>query len=389
MIKVSMATKKEIIKEHKKRYIKASKKEKGQILSDVCNTTGLSRDRATRLLNGSAIAKKANIKGSKRGRKTIYTYEVLTALRVIWALMDFACGKRMAAGINNFLDALERHGELNYEADIVDKLKKISPATIDRLLKKDKANNCLKGKSTTKPGTLLKQDIQIRLGNEWDENKPGFVEIDLVAHCGGTTAGEYVNTLDVTDICTGWTETRAVINKASKHVFEALMFIELQAPYDYLGIDSDNGKEFINQHLYRYCKENKICFTRSRPHRSNDNCHVEQKNWMVVRRNLGYDRFEGQNSVDLMNEYYQCLRLYSNFFLPQTKLLKKERKDAKVKKIYDNYATPYQRMLMSKHISKEVKANLTKTYLSLNPLKLKQEMSTIQDKLFDIAIPWR
>jgi len=388
MVKISMATKREIIEKHKGRYLKANKKDKGQILDEVCNITGLSRNRTLRLLNGSIKMTNRKVKDG-RGRKPIYTEEVKAALRIIWTLMDFACGKRLAAGMNNFIDALKRHNEFDFNEDIEHRLRIISPATIDRILRPHKDAIYFKGKSTTKPGTLLKHQIPVRLGNQWDEDKPGFVEIDLVAHCGPTTAGEYVNTLDVTDICTGWTETRAVINKARAHVFDALMFIEGQAPFNYLGIDSDNGKEFINNHLYSYCKENDIAFTRTRAYRKNDNCHVEQKNWAVVRRHIGYDRYEGQLAVDLMNDYYENLRLYLNFFLPQTKIIDKTYDGAKVKKHYEKYLTPYQRVLNSDDIDKVTKEELTKVYLTLNPVKLKTDMMEILEELRKLATPWQ
>lgn len=384
-----MKTKKEIITKHQIRYKKASKKEKTQILNEVSNTTGLSRNRTIRLLNGSANKKNAFHKKHKQGRKTVYNKDVATLLEKIWILMDFACGKRLKAGINPFLDALLRHGELQFEDDIINKLRIISASSIDRLLKSPKAKLNFKGKSTTKPGTLLKKDIPIRLGNEWDDAVPGFVEIDLVAHCGSTTAGDYVNTLCITDICTGWTETYAILNKAQKHVFNALIDAEQNFPFDYKGIDSDNGSEFINNILYRYCKEHNICFTRSRPNKKNDNAHVEQKNWAVVRKNIGYNRYEGNKAVNLLNRYYQCLSLYSNYFLPQTKLIKKYHNGVRVIKVYEDYLTPYQRVLNSNLIPLSKKEKLTKTFLSLNPVSLKKEMSDILNQLKNIAIPWQ
>jgi hypothetical protein len=212
------------------------------------------------------------------------------------------------------------------------------------------------------------------LGSEWDDAVPGYVEIDLVAHCGSTAAGDYVNTLDVTDICTGWTETAAVLNKAQRHVFNALLDIENRLPFPLRGIDSDNGSEFINGHLYRYCRQKGIVFTRSRPYKKNDGCHVEQKNWNVVRRNIGYGRYEGKAAVGIMNDYYALLRQYSNFFLPQTKLIGKTRDGARVRKLYDIPKTPYRRLLESDCISECVRASLTEMYVSINPARLKRDM---------------
>jgi hypothetical protein len=216
-------------------------------------------------------------KKRKPGRAPKYDAAFAVALEKIWTHMDFACGRRLVAGMVDMLTALQNCGEFEANEEILAKLKTVSAATADRLLAKAKKGLVIKGKSTTKPGTLLKKDITIRMGGEWDDAVPGFVEIDLVAHCGESTAGDYVNTLDVTDICTGWTETAAILNKAQIHVSNALKDIETRQPFEYKGIDSDNGSEFINHHLYRWCKKRGIVFTRSRPYKKNDNCHVEQK----------------------------------------------------------------------------------------------------------------
>lgn len=205
---------------------------------------------------------------------------------------------------------------------------------------------------------------------------------------GDTTAGDYVNTLDVTDICTGWTETGAVLNKARKHVFERLMDIEYQLPFPYTGIDSDNGSEFINAHLYKYCSENNICFTRSRPYTKNDNCHVEQKNWALIRRNVGYSRYEGEEAVNRLNKYYQKLRLHFNFFLPQTKLISRHRDKSKVHKKYETPKTPYLRVMESIHVSDNVKKELTDVFMTLNPVTLKKDMVMLLSSLKEIRIPW-
>ena len=381
-----MKARNEIIERYKKTYKKSTKKKKQLIINTICESTGLSRDRVARLLRSPNFNYKS--KKRKSGRKTFYDKEVLYALQKLWKLLDFACGKRLKQAIPPMIDALERHNEIIFDQSLKDKLLKISPATIDRLLKHSKTGLAFKGKSTTKPGSLLKKNIPLRLGNQWDDAIPGFVEIDLVAHCGDTTAGDYVNTLDVTDISTGWTETRAVLNKSQKHTFDALMAIKLNLPFPYRGIDSDNGGEFINDHLFDFCISNNICFTRSRPHKSNDNCHVEQKNWAVVRRNIGYDRYEGKKAVDTLNVYYDQLRLYTNFFLPQTKLISRERVNAKIVKKYEIPKTPYQRVLESEHIDEGVKKQLTEQFLMLNPISIKKDMVKTLEVLKTQAIPW-
>jgi hypothetical protein len=380
-----MKARNEVIDKHKNKYKKSSKKEKGTILDSVCLSTGLSRDRAARLLSGNDILRhKESLK--KRGRKTIYKSDVYLPLRKIWAHMDCVCGKRLAAGMGDMLDALMKFGEIECTEDVEKKLRSMSAATMDRLLVNDRERLMLRGISTTKPGTLLKKDIPLRLGTEWDDAIPGYVEIDLVAHCGASTAGEYINTLDVTDISTGWTEPIGVINKAQKHVFEGLMFVEERQPFPYLGIDSDNGAEFINAHLYRYCRDAKISFTRSRPYKKNDGCHVEQKNWSLVRRNIGYARYEGKAALKLLNEYYALLRLHVNFFLPSAKLISKKRDGARIIKKYDTPTTPYKRVLASEYIPEDEKKRLTELYQTLNPAALMRDMKRLYKELYKLGM---
>lgn len=387
MAKVSMKARIEVISKHMTEYRKGSKKEKGKILNIVCGSTGLSRDRAARLLRSNTKRKSTSKSTGKHGRNRIYDLPVIKALKEIWMYMDFACGKRLHEGMGDILDALIRFDEVNYDDETVRKLKRMSAATMDRLLKRDKEALRLKGISTTKPGTLLKRDIPIRLGREWDDAIPGFEEIDLVAHCGQTTAGEYINTLNVTDICTGWTEPVAVLNKAQRHVFAGLMDVEKRQPFPFAGIDSDNGSEFINHELYRYCKDKGICFTRSRSYTKNDNCHIEQKNWSLVRRHIGYGRYEGEEALNLLNEYYALLRLHVNFFLPSTKLIEKQRNGAHVWKRYEKSLTPYKRVLAQTGIPDAVKEKLTETFLSINPSELTRSMIRIRDELEKLCIP--
>lgn len=281
--------------------------------------------------------------------------------------------------------SLKRFGEIKLDEETREKLLKISPATIDRLLAKEKKKIELKGRSTTKPGTLLKGQIPIRTFSDWDEKKPGFLEVDLVSHDGGNLRGDFIQTLDATDVKTGWTETRAVKNKAQVWVFEALEDILDRLPFAVLGIDSDNGSEFINAHLLKYCEEKKITFTRTRPYRKNDNCFVEQKNYSVVRRSVGYLRYDTEEELRILNELYAYLRLYTNFFQPQMKLTSKTRVGSKVKKRYDQARTPYQRIIVSEDISEEKKDALKEEYAKLNPAELKREITRLQNKLIKLA----
>ncbi|MDO9556311.1 MAG: transposase family protein, partial [Coriobacteriia bacterium] len=231
---------------------------------------------------------------------------------------------------------------------------------------------------------LLKSQIQIRTGTEWNDACPGFIEIDLVAHCGDSTRGEYCNTLDATDIATGWTETRAVRNKAQVHVFAALKDIVGHLPFPLLGIDSDNGSEFINAELLRYCTEHDIAFTRSRAYRKNDGCHVEQKNWSVVRQNVGYARFDTPEELEVLNKIHALLRLHTNFFMPSAKLVSKTRDGSKVTKHYDTPTTPYRRVLARDDVDGKTKTALATQFENLNPADLRRRIGKLQDELYKL-----
>jgi hypothetical protein len=318
----------------------------------------------------------------KRGRKKVYGPEVIEPLRKVWAGLDFACGKRVRAGMADMLNAMMRFGELDCNEPIRNKLMKISAAAIDRLLGPiRKQLDVVKGRCTTKPGSLLKSQIPIRIGTEWDDKRPGFMEIDLVAHCGDSARGQFINTLDAIDIATGWCETEAVINKAQKHVFAALKKIRERLPFPLLGIDSDNGSEFINDELFRWCGKEKLVFTRSRPYKKNDGCHVEQKNWSVVRQNVGYKRLETEAELELLNKLYEVLRLHTNFFMASVKLESKERIGSRIVKRYSAPVTPYRRVLASEHVSEDSKSKLTEIFATLNPIELRRRIAEFQKLL--------
>jgi len=261
----------------------------------------------------------------------------------------------------------------------------MSAATIDRRLAGERARLRLKGRSGTKPGSLLKSQIPIRTWADWNENKPGYVEIDCVGHEGGDPRGDFCQSLDVTDIATGWTEPRAVKNKAQRWVFAALLEISAAFPFPIRGIDSDNGSEFINAHLLRYCDQNKITFTRSRPGNKNDGAHIEQKNWSVVRQAVGYHRYDTAAELALLNQIYALVRLHVNFFSPQQKLISKTRIGAKVIKKYDTAQTPYQRVIASPHVTKKIKTTLTRQYRGLNPAQIRRDILALNDRLLELV----
>jgi len=321
----------------------------------------------------------------KRKRPRLYGREVLVPLQRVWGICDGICGKRLAPYLRKIVPQLERLGELALDDEVRRKLLRISPATVDRLLAPIRKRYQLRARSHTKPGSLLKHQIPIRTWSDWDEACPGFLEIDLVSHEGGDPRGDFAYTLDATDICTGWTETVAVRNRAELWVLAGLKQALARFPFQIRGIDSDNGSEFINNHLVRYCTQQKITFTRSRPYRKNDNCFVEQKNSSVVRRAVGYARHDTPEELELLNELYSRLRLYTNYFQPVMKLREKTRTGSRVTKKYDKARTPYGRVLTSRDIAKPVKRTLRRDYKELNPASLGREIDRLRDRLHSVA----
>lgn len=393
-MRLTMKERKSVTAVVAKRYQKATKKEKGTILGEYTQLTGYNRcygafllrnhGRRTRINNNTVLVGDCR-KRVKRTRDRTYDEQVVRVLKKIWLIMGFICGKRLKPELKEVIPILERYKEIELDKTVREKLSKISASTIDRVLAPERKKRSLRQRSRTKPGTLLKHQIPIRMFSEWDEQRPGFVEIDLVGHEGGDPSGEYIQTLDMTDVCTGWTETQAVKNKARVWVFEALKEIRRHLPFKLLGIDSDNGSEFINQHLYCYCEQEKITFTRARPYRKNDNCYVEQKNYSVVRRAVGYHRYDTPQQLRLLNQLYLHLRFYTNYFQPVMKLEEKIRVGSKVKKRYDQPRTPYRRVLESSLVKKEHKRKLNQEYAKLNPAELRRQISSLQIKLRKLA----
>jgi len=360
----------------KDRYLNAIKKEKSIILDEFCKVCRYNKKYAIRLLNKFEPYFKRK---KSSGRKPIYfSDELINALKNIWIATDYICSKRLKSAIPLWLPYYEStYGPLSHK--VIKELLKISSATIDRILKPiRKIGN--KGLCGTKPGTIIKNQIPIKTDN-WDVNKPGFMEADTVAHCGNSTQGDFIWSLTMTDIHTGWTENRAVWNKGAFGVVEQIKNIEISIPFDLLGFDCDNGSEFLNYHLLRYFTENgkNTKFTRSRPNRKNDNAHVEQKNWTQVRHLFGYDRLDIEEIVEPMNDLYSKeWSLYNNFFRPSQKLMKKIKINSKYIRKYDIPKTPYLRVIESDYVSDKEKEKLKQIFDKLNPFDLKCK---IEEKL--------
>jgi hypothetical protein len=372
---------KEYVEAIRGRYRKANRRAKGHILDEFMEVTGYHRKAAIRLLGRGPRA----LGQGHRGRPRKYDGKALESLKVAWEASDQLCSKRLKPFLPELLRVLAKHGELQVTSQVARHMGQISAATIDRLLRPYRHMGGRRPLSTTKPGSLLKGAIPIRTFADWDEGVPGFMEVDLVAHCGESTEGFYLNTLCAVDVATGWVECQGVWGKGQQRVGSAVHHISQRLPFPLLGLDSDNGGEFINHNLYAYCQRQRITFTRSRPYKKNDNAHVEQKNWSVVRRLVGYDRYTSKPALELLNRVYRYLRLYANFFQPTMKLKHKTRHGAKVHKVYDAARTPYQRLLESDLLNTEEETALSKLYHSLNPVQLLAQINEALEKLWDTA----
>lgn len=361
------------------RYRKADKEAKSRILDEFCATCGYNRKYAIRLLR-KPRKKPAGNNGCRPGPKAVYQdAKLIEALKRIWFATDQMCSKKLKAAIPLWLPFYGIEFE-PLEQTSQEKLLQLSPATIDRLLKPYRALY-KKGRCTTKPGTLLKNQIPVST-HHWDVAKPGYFEADTVAHCGSSVAGDFVYSLTFTDILSGWTENRAVWGRGSQGVLKRIKDIEEGLVFPILGFDCDNGSEFLNHHLVRYFTDRPktpVIFSRSRPYRKNDNAFVEQKNWTHVRQLLGYERFDKPEMVGLINDLYKNeWSFFTNYFCPTLKLKEKSKLNSRYVKIYELPKTPCQRLLDSEHITPDAKRHLQEVYNSLNPFTLKGK---IEEKL--------
>jgi hypothetical protein len=375
---LTMSERQAVSRQNALRYREAGRPAKVVILDELCALTGWHRDHARKALRAAlgAVPVRRRVQ-----RRPVYGAEVIVALTFCWQVMCGPAGKRMAPFLPELVARLRACGELDITDEVAAALGRISAATIDRRLAGERKKLQVKGRSGTRPGSLLKSQIPIRTWAQWDDARPGFVEIDLVAHEGGDARGIYCQTLTMTDIATGWTETRAVRSKARVRVLVAVKALVKAMPFPVLGIDSDNGKEFINQQLLDFCLLHKITFTRSRPGNKNDGAHVEQKNWSVVRHAVGYARYDTPADLTLLNQLYALLRLETNFFAPQQKLVSKVRDGAKVTKRYDTAQTPFQRAAATRSVTRADFKALKDVYARLNPAGLRRDIAALQQRL--------
>jgi len=378
---MDMHSRNQYLKQLRVEYLKTrSKKGKGRLLDESEKRTCLNRKYLIRKLRvlSNLDKKKAKV----RRRKQVYDGEVRTALVKCWEIFDYPCGQRLKPLLCEEVKRLRELGELICSDEVADKLRIISPRTIDEKLRHQKEVEGLKRKYHQNKHPLLYQKIPVKLSHEYDRAQLGNVQIDLVEHCGQSVRGEYIHTLSSTDVSTGWWEGESVMGRSQEAVFDGLKRVRNRFPFSFKEIHSDNGTEFINWHLLRYTAKENLGFSRSRPNKKNDNCFVEQKNWTHVKKFVGYFRYDTKGELGTLNDLYRNeLRVYKNFFQPVIKLILKEKRCGRVHRRYDDPKTPYQRVMESKEVEDRVKKELSKIYLALNPAQLKR---TIDVKLNDL-----
>lgn len=363
------------------RYRAARRPDKQRLLDEVCQVTGYHRKHAIRVLTGPP----PGAARPPRRRAATYPPAVIEALRTIWEAAGYPWSLRLKALLPLWLPWARRRLRLTARQER--QLLTISPRQMDRRLAPYRRQLTKRLYGRTKPGTLLKHHIPLRT-DRWDVTTPGFTEIDLVAHCGNLGDGEFVHSLNVTDIHTTWGETAAVLGKSQRAVQAALETLRLRLPFRLRGIDSDNGSEFLNHHLWDYCQAQEIQFTRGRPYKKDDNAHIEQKNWTHVRKLLGYVRYDSPAAQQAIDALYQGeLRLLQNFFLPSVKLLRKERVGARVRRRYDTPRTPLERLLACPEVRPEVAAALQRQRASLDPFALVRAIDQQLDRIYALANP--
>lgn len=372
---LSLATRRELIQAIAERYHSATRCEKKKILDEFIEVTGFHRKHAIR-----ALKRNSGSGSAPAPRSRVYDEAVKSVLTILWEAADRICGKRLKEAIPTLVDAMERHGHLQLEAEVRRRLLLMSAATMDRLLKPVRDAGKQKRRRSG-ISTALRRSIAVRTFNDWNDPPPGFFEMDMVAHCGKSVAGSHAHSLVLTDIASGWTEAAAMVVREQTLVTVTVEEVRTKLPIPMLGLDVDNDSAFINETVVEYCKERNIELTRSRAYKKNDQAWIEQKNGSVVRRLVGYGRLEGAAAAAALSDLHDVARLYVNFFQPSFKLQSKSRDGAKVTKRYHLPATPYERLLTSDRVTSVCKEQLRKVFQALDPVDLLNRIREAQRNL--------
>ena len=369
---MNFEAKKQYMETLREKYLKASRKEKTEILDEYCRNTNQDRKYSIKKFRYKVKLKE---KDQRKHRKEIYDGQVKAVLAKIWKIFDYSCGQRLEPLLKNEIDRLRKLKEISCSDEVVNKLKNISSASIDRKLEHEKHVLWQKRKYKKNRNPLLCQMMPVKTSDEMDRTKPGAIQIDCVEHCGSSASGEYVLSLTTTDLFSGWWEGEGVMGKGQERALLALNATNGRYPHPWLEIHPDNGGNILNYHVWTWTQERKINYSRSRPYKKNDNCFIEQKNSTHVRKIIGYLRYDTMEELNIINDLYRNeLRVYKNFFQPIIKLAEKVRTEGKIHRKYEKAITPYQRIINCFHVSKEKKIELKAIYDSLNPAELKRKI---------------
>ena len=372
-----MNARRQYLEELGKEYGRADEKSRGRLLDEAEKRTGLNRKYLIRVLNHPRRPGPRK----RRRRRAEYGAAVVTALVEVWDIFEQPCGQRMAAVLRSELDRLRTLGELRCSDAVAGQLKEISARTIDRLLGREKRVRHLRRNRNPNMQRLIYQKVPVKVAAEWDTSEIGNVQVDFVAHCGRSTGGDYIHTISAVDIATNWWEGQAIAVRSQHATKEGLTQMRPRFPFRIRELHPDNDSALVNDLLWDWTQQEKIRLSRSRPYKKNDNAWVEQKNWTHVRKVVGYRRFDTTGELRLLNEIYAVLRLYKNFCLPSIRLKSKTREGGKIKRVYEEPRTPFQRVMASEQIDRKTKRQLQSVYASLNPAALYRKLTELREQL--------
>lgn len=379
---MDMHSREQYLETLREEYRRASKKQKTKLLNEARKRTRLNR----KVLIGK-LAHPAPVKppARRRSRRKSYGAEIKAPLARVWEIFDFPCGRRLVAILREQVDRLRSAGELRCGERVAQWLKEVSARTVDRLLAHEREVRQLKRQRRPPVHPLLYQRVPVKLPNEWNREQMGNLQMDFVLHCGRSTAGEYLHTMSVVDIASGWWEGEPQMGRSQKASQESFDRQRRRFPFRVREVHPDNDSALLSELLWNYCRKRRIAMSRSRPYQKNDNAWVEQKNWTHVRKLVGYRRYDTSREQELLRELYRRWADYQNFFQPMMKLKEKTREGGKVHRVYDEAKTPYQRVLASGVLNRKQREQLEARYQALNPAALWRQIQGLRDRLFDLV----